>query len=196
MPSTTITLDHSKAAAAVLPWSSLPVSSETEKTAAALAAVLDSVAGGAMDATLTAVLSSNPGSPAWGTITIASGSGTITATINGVAISVTWTSSDTATATALAAAIKASTHQLVSGVVTASASSGVVTISSFAYSKATNSITLAASGTGATASGSRLTGGSGQDVAPTSYGAPAVHTANGTSNANSDQVAVQFLYFY
>lgn len=94
-----------------------------------------------------------------GTVTISSGSGTITATINGVAIEVTWGTSDTATATALAAAINASENALVADHVTASAASGVVTITASSPGQFGNVITLAASGTGATASGARLTGG-------------------------------------
>lgn len=95
-----------------------------------------------------------------GTVTIASGNGTITATINGVAIAVDWATSDTNTAALLAAAINASSDALVSGVVTATSALGVVTIAAVLKGKTGNAITLAASGTGATASGARLTGGS------------------------------------
>lgn len=97
---------------------------------------------------------------ATGTVTISSGSGSITATINGVATSVTWATSDTATATALAAAINASSNALIANVVTASSSAGVVTVTASVPGVTGNCITLAASGTGATASGARLTGGS------------------------------------
>jgi phage tail sheath gpL-like len=102
-----------------------------------------------------------------GTVTILSGSGTITATINGVGTSVTWGTSDTATATALAAAINAATNDLVEFHVSASSSAGVVTITAKAPGQWGNAITLAATGTGATASGARLTGGVGCDVAAT-----------------------------
>lgn len=95
-----------------------------------------------------------------GTVTIASGAGVIEAIINGVTIGVTWATSDTATAAALAAAINASVDALVSGLVTASAALGVVTLTSADKTKTANAITLAAAGTGATASGARLTGGS------------------------------------
>lgn len=104
-----------------------------------------------------------------GTVTISSGTGSITATINGVAIAVTWGTSDTATATALAAAINASTNALVKGLVTATSAAGVVTVKAFQPGKLGNAITLAASGTGATASGARLTGGAGDDVAPVTF---------------------------
>lgn len=94
-----------------------------------------------------------------GTVTLSGGSGTITATINGVGVAVTWATSDTATATALAAAINASTNALVQNIVTATSAAGVVTISAIVAGVAGNCITLAASGTGATASGARLTSG-------------------------------------
>jgi phage tail sheath gpL-like len=99
-----------------------------------------------------------------GTVTISSGSGSITATINGVAIAVTWATSDTATATALAAAINASANALVSKHVTASSAAGVVTITSSRPGYAGNAVTLAASGTGATANVSRLAGGTATEV--------------------------------
>lgn len=107
----------------------------------------------------TTVFCENAQIAATGTVTIASGSGSITATINGVAVSVTWATSDTATATALAAAINASANALVNQHVTASSAAGVVTITAFLPGPAGNAITLAASGTGATASGARLAGG-------------------------------------
>jgi hypothetical protein len=97
--------------------------------------------------------------PAAGTVTIASGSGSITATINGVGVSTTWATSDTATAAALATAINASANALVSDHVTATSAAGVVTITAIQPGRSGNAITLAASGTGATASGARLTGG-------------------------------------
>jgi phage tail sheath gpL-like len=103
-----------------------------------------------------------------GTLTISSGSGTVGGSINGVSITVTWGTSDTATATALAAAINASTNALVQNLVTASAAAGVVTITAVQKGKQGNTMTLAASGTGVTASGARLTGGTGGDVVATS----------------------------
>jgi len=99
------------------------------------------------------------GTQASGTVTISSGSGTITITINGVVFSTTWATSDTATAAALVVLIAASTNALVAGVVTSSSSSGVVTVTSVEGGPPGNQITLAASGTGATASGARLTSG-------------------------------------
>lgn len=100
------------------------------------------------------------GAQATGTVTLASASGAITITINGVeAASETWATSDTATAAALVVDIAASTDPLVRGHVTATSSAGVVTITAVRGGHLGNAITLAAAGTGVTASGARLTGG-------------------------------------
>ena len=96
---------------------------------------------------------------ATGTLTISSGSGTVGGTINGVSVTVAYTTTDAAAATALAAAINASSNALVNKHVTASASAGVVTLTAVLPGNAGNAVTLAASGTGVTASGARLTGG-------------------------------------
>lgn len=130
-----------------------------------LARFFEAAASGQQLGTYDVQVSSSAGAKASGAVTISSGTGSITATINGVGISVTWATSDTATATALAAAINASANALVSGIVTASSAAGVVTVTAVSKGKDGNSITLAASGTGATASGARLTGGAGADVA-------------------------------
>jgi phage tail sheath gpL-like len=96
-----------------------------------------------------------------GTITLSGSSGVLTATINGVAIATgSLAGTDTENAVVLAAAINASSNALVSGLVTASSAAGVVTITAVKKQKDGNMCTLAASGTGATASGARLTGGS------------------------------------
>lgn len=98
---------------------------------------------------------------ATGTITISgTDQGTYTTTINGVGINATGGADDTATAAAIAAAINASANALVADIVEASSSAGVVTITAIHAGKTGNAITLAATaGTGATASGARLTGG-------------------------------------
>jgi len=103
--------------------------------------------------------------PAAGTVTLATASGTVGATINGVAITVTYATSDANTAALLAAAINASANALVKDIVSATSALGVVTITSTVAGVAGNTITLAASGTGATASGARLTGGAGMTYA-------------------------------
>lgn len=131
--------------------------------------LLAAIAGGCTPASIIVQAAGTAAAQASGTLTISSGSGTVGGSINGVAITVTWGTSDTATAAALAAAINASTNALVKGIVTAKAASGVVTITSVDATKTANAITLAASGTGVTASGARLTGGAGSDVAGVSY---------------------------
>lgn len=100
-----------------------------------------------------------------GTVTIASGSGTVSITINGVAISRTWATSDTATAAAFVTDINGSANALVANHVSASSAAGVVTITAKAPGQWGNAITLAAAGTGMTASGARLVNGAGCDVA-------------------------------
>jgi len=125
----------------------------------ALGDVVAGMAAGIYTGTVQASYSEKSGVKASGTVTISSGSGTITATINGVAIAITWATSDNNSASLLAAAINASVNALVSGIVTASASTNVVTITAVEKAVCGNAITLAASGTGATASGARLTGG-------------------------------------
>ena len=96
---------------------------------------------------------------ATGTSTIASGSGTITATINGVAIAITWATDDTTSAALLAAAVNASANALIAGIVTATSALGVVTYAAARGGLAGNTVTTAASGTGHTAAQARLTGG-------------------------------------
>lgn len=118
------------------------------------------VAEGRMKATtVTLVQDNNDAVAASGTVTISSGSGSIAAVINGVSTAVTWGTSDTATAAALAAAINASANALVNGHVTATSALGVVTITAINPGVTGNAITLSATGTGATASGARLTSG-------------------------------------
>jgi phage tail sheath gpL-like len=76
-----------------------------------------------------------------------------------VTITVAAGGGDTATATAIAAAINASADALVSGLVSAVGNGAVVTVTASAKGKPGNCVTLAATGTGVTASGARLTGG-------------------------------------
>lgn len=92
-----------------------------------------------------------------GTLTISGGSGAVGGTINGTLVTVTWATSDTLSAAALAVAINAAAA-IVSGHVTATSALGVVTLTA-KPGVTGNAITLAASGTGVTASGTRLTGG-------------------------------------
>lgn len=94
-----------------------------------------------------------------GTLTLDTAAGTVGGVINGVTITVTASGGDTATATAIAAAINASSNALVANIVTASALGAVVTVTAVLGGVSGNTVTLAASGTGVTASGARLTSG-------------------------------------
>lgn len=125
-----------------------------------LMSFLDGVLGGAKGlTTTTVVLGQGTGTKASGTLTFSSASGTVGASINGVAITVTAAGGDTNTAALWAAAVNASVNPLVAGIVTASSALGVATVTAVVHGVTANAITLAASGTGVTASGARLTGG-------------------------------------
>lgn len=95
-------------------------------------------------------IAQNEGAQASGIITISSGSGTMTATINGVAVTAVWATSDNNTAGLLAAAINSSTNALVRGLVTATSSTNTVTVTATYGGTSGMSQTLAASGTGCT----------------------------------------------
>jgi phage tail sheath gpL-like len=124
---------------------------------------LASVLGGARSGAVT-IEARNTAVAATGTVTLSSSSGTVGATINGVSVTTAFATSDTVTAAALAAAINASGSALVNKHVTATSALGVVTVTAVHPGYAGNAVTLAASGTGATASGARLTGGSSDAV--------------------------------
>jgi hypothetical protein len=105
---------------------------------------------------------------ATGTLTIASGSGTVGASsIGGTAVTVTWATSDTATAAALAAAINA--NATTKAKVYATSALGVVTIKAMSPGTLGNSIALVATGTGVTASAATLLTGAGDDVIPVTF---------------------------
>jgi hypothetical protein len=123
------------------------------------------------------------GTAAGGTITIGAGSGNYTAKINGVATgNVAWDTNSTLTAAALASAI-ANLAGLVESTVRVSASSGVITVTALEGGVAGNAITLACTGTNATASGARLTGG----AAPT-----VLVTTDGTGGSGDEASALTF----
>lgn len=95
-----------------------------------------------------------------GSVAYSSASGTQTVTINGVQVhSAAVGATDAATAAAVASSINSSTDALVQGHVRALVRSATVYIFASRPGAQGNAITLAASGTGATASGARLTGG-------------------------------------
>lgn len=125
---------------------------------------------------------SGNGAAASGTVTIAAGgSGTYTVTINGVAAAsaVAWNTNETTTAADLVTAIRASTNALVQGVVTATSSSAVITVSAIKGGVSGNVITLAASGSVVTptVSGARLASG----AVPTTVVPNAARLASGTA---------------
>lgn len=121
-----------------------------------LARTLMGFAGGVANLTSTSL--SHGAVEATGTITIATGPGAVGGTINGTLVTVVYATSDTATAAALAVAINAAAD-IVSKHVVATSALGVVTLTAKYPGHAGNAITLAASGTGTTVSGARLTGG-------------------------------------
>ncbi len=125
---------------------------------------------------------------ATGTYTISSGSGVLTATINGVAVTTASQSgTDTACAVALAAAINASTNALVAGMVTATSALGVVTVTAAVAGKLGNAITTTASGTGNTADQARLVSGTDGTAQATAVKASGTFTA---ATCSGDIVAI------
>lgn len=102
---------------------------------------------------------------ATGTLTFSGATGSVGGAINGVTVTATAAGGDVATAGLVAAAINASVDPLVRPHVTASnldatgAATAVVSLTALNPGSCGNAVTLAASGTGVTASGARLTGG-------------------------------------
>lgn len=99
-----------------------------------------------------------------GTFTVSTGSGTLTAIINGQSIAITATGVDATDAAAMATAILASEAVGVRGVVTATSSLGVVTVTATRAgtgntAKTGNKVTTTATGTGFTAAQALLAGG-------------------------------------
>lgn len=94
-------------------------------------------------------------------------SGSVGGTINGVTITVAAAGGDTATATALANAINANTNLLVQFHVMAQAAGNAVNVVAVHPGIVGNCITLAATGTGVTATSPRLVGGTGGNVSST-----------------------------
>jgi len=140
----------------------LPSGTEAGRvTNAAVVFLEKNYAGGTRTGTTVAI--GQGGTQATGTLTFSSATGTVGATINGIAATVTAAGGDNNTATLVANTINGSVNPLIQGIVTASATGNVVTITAVAYGASGNAVTLAASGTGVTASGARLTGG----VSPT-----------------------------
>jgi len=141
-----------------------PIGADKFNTLVALKNTIGQLEAGGMD-TMTLRTDVTPVA-ASGTLTVDGANGTVGGVINGVTITVSAGSDDDVVVAAnIAAAINASVDALVSGVVTATSAAGatttgVVTVSAVVKGKAGNAITLAASGTGITAGGARLTSGS------------------------------------
>jgi hypothetical protein len=96
---------------------------------------------------------------ATGTYTVASASGTITATIGGTAVTATGTGNNTTDAATLAANINA--NNTVNKLVSATSALGVITLTAVIEGKFGNAVTTTATGTGLTAGQATLTGGTG-----------------------------------
>ncbi len=123
---------------------------------------------------------------ATGTFTVATGSGTLTAIINGISIAITAGGTDATDAASMATAINASTNALVTGLVTATSALGVVTVSALA-GKMGNAVTTTATGTNFTAQQARLTGGTDGTAQVTAVKASGTFTA---ASCSGDIVAV------
>ena len=103
--------------------------------------------------------------PATGTITMATSSGVVGATIGGTLVTVTWAISDANSQVLLATAINA--DATVNKWVYATASGAVCTLTALQPGVLGNNVTLALSGTNVTVSGAKLTGGVGADQSGT-----------------------------
>lgn len=124
-------------------------------------------------------IASSDGAQATQTVTISGADGGAYAiVVNGVSIAFTGTNgNDTTTAASGAAAVNSSTNALVRGLVTATSAAGVVTLTAVRGGLSGNMITLAASGTGATADGTRLAGG----AVPTAVALSAARLSGGSN---------------
>lgn len=137
------------------------------------------------------------GAQATQTVTISGADGgNYTVTINGVSTgNVAGTNgNDTATAASIVAVINAMTDALVRGFVTAANASGVITLTAVRGGHQGNSITVAATGTGATAGGDRLAGGAQPTVLVFAGGSltPLQSGARMSSGANDTAITYTF----
>ncbi len=94
---------------------------------------------------------------ATGTITLATSSGAITATVGGYEVGLTWATTDDATAAALAVLLNA--HVNIRALVHAVAVAGVITLTSTSPGPVGNAVSLAVTGTNVSRSAATLTGG-------------------------------------
>jgi hypothetical protein len=135
------------------------------------------------------------GAQATQTVTISGADGgNYTVLVNGVTTgNVAGTNgNDTATAASIVAAINGLTDALVRGHVTAANSSGVITLTAVRGGHLGNAITVSATGTGATAGGTRLTGGALPTVSVVAGGTqtPVGGGANLTGGSNSTAISL------
>ena len=121
-----------------------------------------------------------------GTVTYSSASGAQTCTINGTAVTAPTGATDAALATSLAASINGAAGAIHTGHVRALARAGVCHVFAKYPGAQGNAITLAVTGTGATASGARLTGG----AEASSGGAAASGTVTVSSGSGAITVTV------
>lgn len=125
--------------------------------------------------------------------TVVSGAdgGTYRTTINGVNVDATGTNgNDTATAASIVVAINGSTSALVRGHVTATSSSGTVTLTAVRGGHLGNAITVSVTGTGYTATGARLTGGTVPTVAVIAGGNQSPVGGGAVSSGGANDTAI------
>lgn len=137
------------------------------------------------------------GAQATQTVTISGADGgNYTVTINGVSTgNVAGTNGDdTATAVSIVAAINGLTDALVRGHVTAANASGVITLTAVRGGHLGNAISVAATGTGATAGGTRLTGGTVPTVAVVAGGTQTAVGGGATTTGGTNDAAVTYSF--
>lgn len=133
------------------------------------------------------------GAQATQTVTISGAdAGNYTVTINGVSTgNVAGTNGDnTATAASIVAAINGLTSALVRGHVTAANSSGVITLTAVRGGHLGNAITVSCTGTGATAGGARLTGGTVPTVSVIAGGNQSAVGGGAVSSGGANSTAI------
>lgn len=169
MPTTTIRITHSKAAAmlgAVNKFLNMPADKARE-AAMSLANLFERIASGGEPCTFEVQAGGTTAVRSSGTLTLGAVSGSVGGTIDGTAVTVTASGGAAGTIGPLVAAINA--NATVNKKVYAVATSGtVITLYAMSPGVNGNKLTLAASGTGMTTSGA-FAGGAGDDVIPVSY---------------------------
>lgn len=124
-----------------------------------IATWLEGLSAGGQVGSVTMLVDDGNAVAATATVAYSSTSGSTQVTVNGVAMASQGSGTDSARAAADAVAINASVNPLVSANVSAAAVGTTLTLTAKRKGAVGNINTLAASGTGLTASGNRLTGG-------------------------------------